>query len=62
MRIAQDAVGCYGAPFVSKFLWHSMDKNRFDIYKIDSMFTKIDSIFNSQKSTRFLTHKNRLDF
>ena len=23
----------YGAPFVSKFLWHSMDKNRFDVYK-----------------------------
>ena len=23
----------YGVPFVSKFLWHGMDKNRFDVCK-----------------------------
>jgi len=38
-------VDLYGVLFVSKFLWHGMDKNRFDVYKIELMFIKIKPMF-----------------
>ena len=61
-------IGCdhnfnVGVPFVSKFLWHGMDKNRIDVRKmfniesmfekIESMFTKINAIFFYNESTRY---------
>ena len=49
----------YGAPFVSKILWHSMDKNRFDLYKIDSMCCRFVSkiLWHSIDKNRFDLYK-----
>ena len=49
----------YGAPFVSKILWHSMDKNRFDLYKIDSMCCLFQKSYGTAwiKSTRCLQNR-----
>ena len=49
----EDLRGLYSAPFVSKLLHETWIQK-----------TKIDSMYISfiQKLTRFLTHKNQLDF